>query len=125
MGGNSIVCGRKYRSEIEEIVTAEQLSIIYIPLDLLLVSLAAKTGEGIKARETCNTWQPGPLAGQDSVQSASFYKQPISSHMLRKDNDTMERGSAMFFDNGQTQASMKQLTTTPSLLKLEARLDCS
>ena len=69
-------------------------------MDLLQVSLAAKTGEGIKARETCNTWQPGSLAGQDSVQSASFYKKPISNHMLRKDNDTMERGSAMFFDNG-------------------------
>ena len=43
-------------------------------MDLLKVSLAAKTGEGIKARETCNTWQHGSLAGQDSVQSASFYK---------------------------------------------------
>ena len=47
-------------------------------------------------RESCNTWQPGSLAGQDSVQSASFYKKPISNHMLRKDNDTTERGSAMF-----------------------------
>ena len=28
-------------------------------MDLLQVSLAAKTGEGIKARETCNNWQPG------------------------------------------------------------------
>ena len=69
-------------------------------VDLLQVSLAGKTGEGIKARETCNTWQPGSLAGQNSVQSASFYKQPISNHMLRKDNDTTERGSAMFCDNG-------------------------
>ena len=69
-------------------------------LDLLQVSLAAKTGEGIKARETCNTWQSGSLAGQDSVQSASFYKKPISNHMLRKYNDTTERGSAMIFDNG-------------------------
>ena len=69
-------------------------------MDLLQVSLAAKTGKGIKARETCNTWQPGSLAGQDSVQSASFYKKPISSHMLRKYNDTTERGSGMFFDNG-------------------------
>ena len=43
-------------------------------LDLLQVSLAAKTGEGIKPRETCNTWKLGSLAGQDSVQSASFYK---------------------------------------------------
>ena len=59
-------------------------------LDLLQVSLAAKTGEGIKARETCNTWQPGSLAGQDSVQSASFYKKPKSNHMPRKDNDTTE-----------------------------------
>ena len=66
-------------------------------LDLLQVSLAAKTGEGIKARETCNTWQPGSLAGLDSVQSASFYKKPISNHMHRKDNDTTERGSLMFF----------------------------
>ena len=41
-------------------------------MDLLQVSLAAKTGKGIKTRETCNTWQPGSLAGQDSVQSASF-----------------------------------------------------
>ena len=63
-------------------------------VDLLQVSLAAKTGEGIKARETCNTWQLGSLAGQDSVQSASFYKKPISNHMLRKDNDTTERDSA-------------------------------
>ena len=69
-------------------------------MDLLQVSLAAKTGEGIKARETCNTWQPGSLAGQDSVQSASLYKKPISNHMLRKDKDTAERGSVMFFDNG-------------------------
>ena len=71
-------------------------------MDLLQVSLAAQTGEGIKARETCNTWQPGSLAlaGQDSVQSASFDKKPISNHMLRKYNDTTERGSAMFFDNG-------------------------
>ena len=69
-------------------------------LDLLQVSLAAKMGEGIKARETCNTWQLGSLAGQDPVQSASFYKKPISNHMLRKDNDRTERGSAMFFDNG-------------------------
>ena len=59
-------------------------------LDLLQVSLAAKKGEGIKVRETCNTWQPGSLAGQDFVQSASFYKKPISNHMLRKDNDTTE-----------------------------------
>ena len=43
-------------------------------MDLLQVSLLAKTGEGIKARETCNTWLPGWLAGQDSVQSAAFYK---------------------------------------------------
>ena len=57
-------------------------------VDLLQVSLAAKTGEGIKARETCNTWQPGSLARQDSVQSASFYTKPISNHMLRKDNET-------------------------------------
>ena len=68
-------------------------------LDLLQVCLAARTGEGIKARETCNTWQPRSLAGQDSVQSASFYKKQISSHMPRKDNDTTERGSPMFFDN--------------------------
>ena len=61
-------------------------------LDLLRVSLAAKTGEGIKARETCNTWQPGSLA--------SSYKKPISNHMLRKYNDTTERGSAMISDNG-------------------------
>ena len=66
-------------------------------MDLLQVSLAARTGEGIKARETCNTWQRGSLAGQDYVQSASFYKKPISNHMLRKDNDTTERGSAIFF----------------------------
>ena len=51
----------------------------YGMMDLLQVSLAAKTGEGIKARETFNTWQPGSLAGQDSVQSASFYKKPISN----------------------------------------------
>ena len=69
-------------------------------LDLLQVSLLAKTGEGLKARETCNTWYPRSLAGQDSVQLASFYKKPISNHMLREDNDTTERGSAMFFDNG-------------------------
>ena len=69
-------------------------------LDLLEVSLAAKTGEEIKVRETCNTWQLGSLAGQDSVQSASFYKKPISNPMLRKGNDTTERGSAMFFDDG-------------------------
>ena len=69
-------------------------------LDLLQVSLAAKTGEDMKARETCNTWYPGSLAGQGSVQSASFYKRPISNHMLRKDNDTSKQGSAMFFDNG-------------------------
>ena len=43
-----------------------------LDLDLLQVSLAAKTGAGIKARETCNTWQPVSLAGQDSVQSASL-----------------------------------------------------
>ena len=43
-------------------------------VDLLQVSLAGKTGEGMIARETCNTWQPGSLAGQNSVQSASFYK---------------------------------------------------
>ena len=54
----------------------------------------------MKARETCNTCQPGSLAGEDSVQSAFFYKNPISNHMLRKDNDTTERDSAMFFDNG-------------------------
>ena len=94
-------------------------------VDLLQVSLAAKTGEEIKARETCNTWQPGSLSGQDSVQSASFYKKPISNHMLRRDNDTTERGSAMFFDNARLKASMKQLTTTSSFLKMEARLDCS
>ena len=81
------------------LVPRKFLEIQYI-LDLLQVSLAANTGEGIKARETCNTWQPASLAGQDSVQSASFYKKPISNHMLRKDNDTTERGSAMFFDNG-------------------------
>ena len=69
-------------------------------MDLLQVSLAAKTGEEIKVRETCNTWQPGSLAGQDSVQSASFDKKPISNHMLRKANDITERGSAMFFDDG-------------------------
>ena len=69
-------------------------------MDLQQVSLAAKMGEGKKARETCNTWQSGSLAGQDSVQSVSFYKKPISNHMLRKDNDTTERGSTMFFDNG-------------------------
>ena len=69
-------------------------------MDWLQVSLAAKTGEGIKARETCNAWQPWSLAGQDSVQAASFDKKPISNHMLRKDNDTTERGSAMFLDNG-------------------------
>ena len=69
------------------------------PVDLLQVSLAAKMEEGIKAREDCNTWQPGSSAGQDSVQSASFYKKPISNHMHRKDNDTTERGSPMFFDN--------------------------
>ena len=69
-------------------------------MDLLQFSLAAKTGEGINARETCSTWCPGSLAGQDSVQSTSFYKKPISNHMIRKDNDTTERGSAMFFDNG-------------------------
>ena len=45
-------------------------------MDLLQVSLVAKTGEEIKARETCNTWQPGSLTGQDSVQLASFYKKP-------------------------------------------------
>ena len=60
------------------------------PMDLLQVSLTPKTGEGIKARETCNTWQPGSLAGQDSVQLASFYKKPISNHMIRKDNATTE-----------------------------------
>ena len=43
-------------------------------MDLLQVSLAGKMGEGIKVRETCNTWQPGSLAGQNSVQSASFYR---------------------------------------------------
>ena len=59
-------------------------------MDLLQVSLAAKTEEGKNARETCNTWQPVSLAGQDSVQSASFYKKPISNHLLRKDNDTTE-----------------------------------
>ena len=69
-------------------------------MDSLQVSLAAKTGEGIRARETCNTWHPGSLAGQDSVQSASFYKKPISDHTRREDNDTTERGSAMSFDNG-------------------------
>ena len=69
-------------------------------MDLLQVSLAAKTGGGMKARETCNTWQPGSLAGQDSVQSAFFNRNPISNHMLRKDNDITERGSAMLFDNG-------------------------
>ena len=61
-------------------------------MDLLQVSLAAKTGEEIKARKTCNTCQPGSLAGQDSVQSASIHKKPIP----RKDNETTERGSAMF-----------------------------
>ena len=66
-------------------------------VDLKQLSPAAKTGEGIKARETCNTWKPGSLAGQDSVQSASFYKKPISNHMLRKDKETTERVSAMFF----------------------------
>ena len=35
-----------------------------------------------------------------NVQSASFYKKPISNDMLRNDNDTTERGSAMYFDNG-------------------------
>ena len=94
-------------------------------MDLLQVSLAAKTGEGIKVRETCNAWQPGSLTGQDSVQSASFYKKPISNHMLRKETDTTEQGSAMFFRQWQTRASMKQLTTTPSFFKMEARLDCS
>ena len=69
-------------------------------MDLLQVSLAATAGEGIKARETCNTWQPRSLAGQDSVQSISFYKKPISNHMPRKYNDTTKLGSAMFFDNG-------------------------
>ena len=33
-------------------------------LDLLQVSLRAKMGEGIKARETCNTWQPGSLSSR-------------------------------------------------------------
>ena len=76
------------------------LGVVTVILDLPQVSLAAKKGEEIKARETCNTWYPRSLAGQDSVQSASFYKKPISNHMLRKDNDTTERGSVMFFDNG-------------------------
>ena len=75
-------------------------AVTVISMDLLQVSLAGKMGEGIKARETCNTWRLGSLAGQNSVQSASFYKRPISNHMLRRDNDTTERGSAMFFYNG-------------------------
>ena len=86
-------------------------------MDLLQIPLAAKTGKGIKARETGHTWQPGSLAGQDSVLSVSIYKKPVSNHMLRKDNDTTERGSTMFFDNGRlklAKASMKQLTKTPS-----------
>ena len=45
---------------------------VSLKIDLLQVSLAAETGAGIKARETCNTWQPVSLAGQDSVQSASL-----------------------------------------------------
>ena len=74
------------------------------PLFFLLNGLATrlprgKTGEGIKAREPCNTWQRGSLAGQDSVQSASFYKKPISNHMHRKDNDTTEQGFRCLFDN--------------------------
>ena len=69
----------------------------HLVVDLLQVSLAAKTGEGIKARETCHTWQPGSLTGQDSVQSASFYEKPKSNHIPENDNDTTERGSAMFF----------------------------
>ena len=69
-------------------------------VDRQQVSLEAKTGEGKKARETCNTWQPVSLAGQDSVQSASLYKKPKSNHMLRKDNDTTERDSTVFLDNG-------------------------
>ena len=48
--------------------------LVTLSMDLLQVSLAGKTGEGMKARETCNTWQPGSLAGQNSFQSASFYK---------------------------------------------------
>ena len=78
----------------------ELLDYSRVLVDLQQVSLAAKTGEGKKARETCNTWQPWSLAGQDSVQSASFYKKLISNHMLRKDNETTERGSTTFYDNG-------------------------
>ena len=69
-------------------------------MDLQQVSLAAKTEEGKKARGTCNAWLPVSLAGKDSVQSASFNKKPISNHMLRKDNDTTERDSTVFLDNG-------------------------
>ena len=94
-------------------------------MDLLQVSLAAKAGEGIKARETCNTWQPGSLVGQDSVQSASFYKTPISNHMLRKYNDTTERGSARCSLTMAHSSFDEIVYNDPVILKMEARLNSS
>ena len=79
----------------------------------------------MNARETCNTWQPGSLARQDSVQSVSFYKKPISNHMLRKDNVTTERGSAMFFLTMADSSFDETVNNYPVILKMEARLDSS
>ena len=65
-------------------------------LDLLQVS-RGKNGRRNKSERDLQYLAAGSLAGQDSVQSASFYKKLISNHMLRKDNHSTERGSAMFF----------------------------
>ena len=69
-------------------------------LDLLQVSLAAKTREGIKERETCNTWQHGSLAGQDSVQSASFTKNQYPIICLERTMKQQSEALRYFFDNG-------------------------
>ena len=69
-------------------------------MDLLQVSLAAKTGEGIKRERLVKLGSLGRWLDRILSSRHPFAKKAISSHMLRKDNDTTERGSAMFFDNG-------------------------
>ena len=53
----SLITSTDFESLDNEFMLETSCSVkIYATLDLLQVSLAAKTGEGIKARETCNTW---------------------------------------------------------------------
>ena len=88
------------------------------------VPLAAKTGEGIKARETCNTWQPWSLAGQDSVQSASFYKKQYPIICLER--TMIQQSEALRCSLTMADSIFDEtVDKNPVILKMEARLDSS